>query len=210
MTVRPQFAKNQPEFTGCVTKGEPCAAHGSSAVRLHTEPDEDAPLVKDIGLRPGGEDSTTDVNDTGSRVSTGQQYAVAGRDGDWTAIWYLGRKAWFKNPAKQPTAVNTSGPVVTPKAGLTEIPVYGRAYPGKEAYPAGVPVQPISPLPYKLLAGQKYATGDKLPGEYFYAPTFDTTPHRVVRGSDTYYEIQFGHRVAYVRAADVRVMPSPA
>ncbi|NGO06566.1 N-acetylmuramoyl-L-alanine amidase [Streptomyces sp. HC44] len=210
VTVRPQFTKNRPEFTGCVTKGEPCAAHGSSAVRLHTEPDEDAPLVKDIGLRPGGEDSTTDVNDTGSRVSTGQQYAVAGRDGDWTAIWYLGRKAWFKNPAKQPTAVHTSGPVVTPKAGLTEIPVYGRAYPEKEAYPAGVPVQPISPLPYKLLAGQKYATGDKLPGEYFYAPTFDTTPHRVVRGSDMYYEIQFGHRVAYVRAADVRVVPSSA
>ena len=210
VTVLPQFAKHKPQFTGCVTKGEPCAAHGSSAVRLHTRPSEDAPLVKDIGLRPKGEDSTTDVNDVGSRVSTGQRYAVAGRDGDWTAIWYLGQKAWFRNPAKQPTAVNATGLVVTPKAGLTEIPVYGRAYPEKKAYPAGVPVQEVSPLPYKLLKGQRYATGGKVPGEYFYAPTFDTTPHRVVRGSDMYYEIQFGHRVAFVRAADVRVVSSAA
>ncbi|WP_404193757.1 N-acetylmuramoyl-L-alanine amidase [Streptomyces tauricus] len=208
VTVAPKFATNKPVFTGCVTAGEPCPVHGSSAVRLYTEPREDAPLVKDIGLRPGGGDSTTGVNDLGSRVSTGQQYAVAGRDGDWTAIWYLGQKAWFKNPAKQPTAVDATGPVITPKDGLTEIPVYGRAYPEKEAYPAGVPVQAVSPLPYKLLAGQKYAVGDKVPGEYFYAPTFDTAPHRVVRGSDLYYEIQFGHRVAFVRAADVRVMPS--
>lgn len=208
VTVLPQFSKHKPKFTGCVTKGEPCAAHGSSAVRLHTQPRSDAPLVKDIGLRPKGEDSTIDVNDVGSRVSTGQRYAVAGRDGDWTAIWYLGQKAWFKNPAKQPTAVNATGLVVTPKAGLTEIPVYGRAYPEKAAYPAGVPVQDVSPLPYKLLKGQKYAAGDKVPGEYFYAPTFDTTPHRVVRGKDMYYEIQFGHRVAYVRAADVRAVPS--
>ncbi|MFD9441099.1 N-acetylmuramoyl-L-alanine amidase [Streptomyces sp. NPDC060006] len=208
VTVLPVFDANRPEFTGCVTKGKPCAAHGSSAVRLHTEPRGSAPLVKDIGLRPAGGDSTTDVNDIGSRVSTGQRYAVAGRDGDWTAIWYLGQKAWFKNPEKQPTAVNATGSAVTPKAGLTEIPVYGRAYPEKEAYPAGVPVQAVSPLPYKLLAGQRYTAGDKVPGEYFYAPTFDTKPHRVVRGSDMYYEIQFGHRVAFVRAADVRVMPS--
>ncbi|MFD0305703.1 N-acetylmuramoyl-L-alanine amidase [Streptomyces sp. NPDC127119] len=208
VTVAPKFAANKPVFTGCVTAGQPCAVHGSSAVRLYTEPREDAPLIKDIGLRPGGGDSTTDVNDLGSRVSTGQRYAVAGRDGDWTAIWYLGQKAWFKNPAKQPTAVNATGAVITPKAGLTDIPVYGRAYPEKEAYPAGVPVQTVSPLPYKLLAGQKYAVGDKVPGEYFYAPTFDTTPHRVVRGTDMYYEIQFGHRVAFVRAADVRVTPS--
>jgi hypothetical protein len=208
VTVLPQFTKNQPEFTGCVTAGEPCAAHGSSAVRLYTRPSEDAPLIKDVGLRPKGEDSTTDVNDVGSRVSTGQRYAVAGRDGDWTAVWYLGQKAWFKNPKRQPTAVNAAGLVVTPKAGLAEIPVYGRAYPEKEAYPEGVPVQPVSPLPYKLLEKQQYAVGDKVPGEYFYAPTFDTTPHRVVRGSDMYYEIQFGHRVAFVRAADVRVMPS--
>ncbi|MGW1024588.1 N-acetylmuramoyl-L-alanine amidase [Streptomyces sp. NPDC002577] len=208
VTVLPEFTENQPEFTGCTAKGEPCATHGSSAVRLHTQPSEDAPLVKDIGLRPGGEDSTIDVNDMASRVSTGQQYAVAGRDGDWTAIWYLGQKAWFRNPKQQPTAVDAAGLVVTPKAGAADIPVYGRAYPEKEAYPAGVPAQAVSPLPYKLLAGQRYVVGDKVPGEYYYSTTFDTAAHKVVRGADEYYEIQFGHRVAFVRAADVDVVPS--
>ncbi|MFF3816824.1 N-acetylmuramoyl-L-alanine amidase [Streptomyces bluensis] len=210
VTIAPDFAKNRPAFTGCVTKGEPCAVHGSSAVRLHTQPAESSPLVQDIGLRPDGSASTIDVNDIGSRVSTGQQYAVAGREGDWTAIWYLGQKAWFRNPKAQPTAVSASGTVVTPRKGLTEIPVYGRAYPEAGAYPEGVPVQSVSPLPYKLLQGQRYVAGDRGPGEYFYSPTFDTAPHRVVVGKDQYVEIQFGHRVAYVRAADVLVLPAGA
>ncbi|MET7389166.1 N-acetylmuramoyl-L-alanine amidase [Streptomyces sp. NPDC005529] len=207
VTVLPDFAKNQPVYTGCVTKDVPCATHGSSEVRLYSQPDETSPLVKDVGLYPSGAASTIDVNDLASRVSTGQRYAVAERAGDWTAIWYLGQKAWFKNPKKQPTAVTASGPVVTPKAGLTEVPVYGRAYPEAAAYPAGVPVQAVSPLPYKILAGQRYAAGDKVPGEYFFSPTFDTTGHKVVIGKDMYYEIQYGHRVEFVRAADVDLIP---
>ncbi|APY84956.1 N-acetylmuramoyl-L-alanine amidase [Streptomyces alfalfae] len=208
VTVAPEYARNRPEYTGCEKPGQKCVPHGSAAVRVHTEPRDDAPLIKDIGKRPGGQDSTIDVNDVGARLSTGQQYAVAERRGDWTAVWYLGQKAWFKNPKKQPTAVDAKGLVVTPKEGATEVPVYGRAYPEKEAYPAGVPVQAVSPLPYKILAGQKYVVGDKVPGEYFYAPTFDTAPHKVVRGKDMYYVIQYGHRIGYVRAADVRVAPS--
>lgn len=209
VTVAPKYAKNTVKFTGCTKPGEPCAAHGSSAVRVYTAPSEDAPLVKDIGLRPGGGDSTIGVNDLGSRLSTGQRYAVAERKGDWTAVWYLGQKAWFKNPKKQPTALDASGSVITPKAGRTDIPVYGRAYPEAEAYAGtGITPQPVSPLPYKLLAGQKYATGGKVAGEYFSAPVFDTTNHKVIRGKDMYYEIQFGHRIAYVRAVDVDVVPS--
>ncbi|MFI6642845.1 N-acetylmuramoyl-L-alanine amidase [Streptomyces sp. NPDC050504] len=205
VTIRPDYAKHRPLYTGCVKAGEPCAPHGSGAVRLHTAPADDAPLVKDIGLRPGGQDSTTGVNDTGARASTGQQYAVAERRGEWTAIWYLGQKVWFHNPREQPTAVESKGPLVTPRAGLTEVPVYGRAYPEKEAYPASVPVQAVVPLPYKLLADQKYVTGGRTPGEYYYSPTFDTAGHTVVRGKEVYYEIQFGHRIAFVKAADVRV-----
>ncbi|PZG97845.1 N-acetylmuramoyl-L-alanine amidase [Streptomyces sp. NTH33] len=208
VTIRPDYAANRPEYTGCVTRGQPCAAHGSSAVRLYSQPDTSSSLIKDIGLRPDGSGSTTDVNDVASRVETGQQYAVAGRQGDWTAIWYLGQKAWFQNPAGQPAAVDAAGPVVTPKAGLDSVPVYGRAYPEKEAYPAGVPVQSVSPLPYRLPAGQKYVVGDLLRGEYYYSVTFATDSHRVVSGKDLYYQIQFGHRVAFVRAADVQVQPS--
>lgn len=208
VTVLPEYARHKPEFTGCTDAGKKCPAHGSSAVRLHTEPSGDAPLVKDIGLRPGGGDSTIGVNDLGSRLSTGQQYAVAGHKGDWTAVWYLGQKAWFKNPKGQPTAVDAAGLTVTPKSGAADIPVYGRPYPEKAAYPKDIEPQPVSPLPYKLKAGQKYATGGKVPGEYFHSPTFDTSTHKVVRGKDAYYEIQFGHRIAFVRAADVRVVPS--
>ena len=104
--------------------------------------------------------------------------------------------------------MSAAGLVVTPKDGQTGVAVYGRAYPEASAYPAGVPAQTVSPLPYRLLEGQQYVLGDTLPGEYYYAVTFATDNHRVVVGQDLYYEIQFGHRVAFVRAADVRVAPS--
>ncbi|MEU5534365.1 peptidoglycan recognition family protein [Streptomyces sp. NPDC020362] len=202
VTILPDYADNQPVYTGCTTAGEPCTAHGSGEVRLYSDHDENAPLIKDIGL---GRAPTDGVNDLSSRASTGQQYAVADRWGDWTAIWYLGQKAWFENPRKEPTAVPASGLVVTPKDGLASVPVYGRAYPEKEAYPAGVPAQSVVALPYTIPAGQKYVVGDVVPGEYYYSVTFTTDSHRVVVGKDLYYEIQYGHRVAFVRAADVRL-----
>jgi hypothetical protein len=208
VTIRPDYETNQPLYTGCVKAGDTCPARGSEAVRLYTEPREDAPLVQDIGLHGTTGASTTGVNDTGARASTGQQYAVAGRDGDWTAIWYLGQKAWFHNPQAQPTAVDAKGLVITPKAGLTDIPVYGRAYPEAAAYPSTVPVQALSALPYKLLAGQHYVIGLKTQGEYFRAVTFDASQHVVVRGAQEYYEIQFGHRIAYVKTDDVTVQRS--
>ncbi|WP_327666501.1 MULTISPECIES: N-acetylmuramoyl-L-alanine amidase [unclassified Streptomyces] len=207
VTILPGYSANQPVYTGCVTKDQPCAAHGSSEVRLYSDHDENSALIKDVGLH-GSAASTIDVNDVGSRVSTGQQYAVAGHYRDWTAIWYLGQKAWFRNTRKNPAAVNASGFVVTPKPGLGSVPVYGRAYPEASAYPAGVPAQAVSPLSYSLPAGQRYVVGDRVPGEYYYAVTFATDSHRVVVGKDLYYEIQFGHRVAFVRAADVTVAPS--
>lgn len=202
LTILPDYASNRPVYTGCTTKGEPCTAHGSSEVRLYSDHDLNAPLIKDIGLKT---DPTNGVNDLSSRVSTGQQYAVADRWGDWTAIWYLGQKAWFENPREEPAAVPAKGLLVTPKDGLTSVPVYGRAYPEKEAYPAGVPAQSVVPLPYTIPSGQKYVVGDEVPGEYYYAVTFTTDSHRVVVGKDLYYEIQYGHRIAFVRAADVRV-----
>ncbi|WP_406358508.1 N-acetylmuramoyl-L-alanine amidase [Streptomyces sp. NBC_01635] len=202
VTIRPDYATHGPVFTGCETAGEPCAVHGSSAVRLYSDHDEKSALIRDIGL---GSNPTTGVNDLSSRVSTGQQYAAAGRWGDWTAIWYLGQKAWFRNPEERPTAVPAAGRVVTPRKGLDSVPVYGRAYPEKAAYPEGVPAQEVSPLPYTLLKGQQYVTGGKVSGEYLYAVTFDRSSHQVVRGKEPYYQIQFGHRVAFVRAADVTV-----
>ncbi|WP_372405964.1 N-acetylmuramoyl-L-alanine amidase [Streptomyces luteireticuli] len=208
VTILPDYEVNEPVYTGCEKPGQKCLPHGSGAVRLHTAPGENTPLVKDAGLRPDGSPSTTDVNDTGARASTGQQFAVADRLPGWTAVWYLGQKAWFRDPWWSPVAVGAYGRAVTPRAGLKEIPVYGRAYPEKEAYPPGVPVQPLVPLPYKLSAGQAYVVGAETPGEFLWAGNFDAAAHRVVRGKERYYEIQFGHRVAFVRASDVTVRPA--
>ena len=208
VTIDPDYDTNQPVYTGCVTAGDTCPAHGSDAVRLYTAPSEDAPLVQDIGLHGATGASTTGVNDVGARASTGQQYAVAGRQGDWTAIWYLGQEAWFRNPASDPTAVNSVGLVITPKKGLAGIPVYGRAYPEASAFPADVPVQSLSPMPYTVPAGQRYVVGGVEHGEYYYSVTFDTTGQQVVSGKQRYYEIQLGHRVEYVLADDVTLLPS--
>ncbi|MHC5904687.1 N-acetylmuramoyl-L-alanine amidase [Streptomyces sp. S6] len=205
VTIRPSYDANRPVYTDCAAQGQPCADHGSSEVRLYSGPGETYPLIKDIGR---GTDPTAGVNDISSRVSTGQQYALAGRQGEWTAIWYLGQKAWFKNPHRRPAAVHAAGLVAMAKAGRASVPVYGRAYPEASAYPKGVPVQAVAPLAYTLPAGQSYVVGGEVPGEYFYAVTFATGTHQVVVGRDRYYEIQYGHRVAFVRAADVDVVPS--
>lgn len=207
VTIKPDFASSQPAFTGCDGPGLPCPPRGSSSVILRTEPRADAPLVSDIGLHPDGP-STMDVADIGSRVDAGQQFAVADRAGDWTAIWYLGQKAWFHDPRSAPAARPARGAVATPRPGVASIPVYGRAYPEAAAYPPGIPAQDIVPLPYSLPAGQRYVVGLTAPGEYFKATTFDPAAHVVVRGRERYHQIQFGHRVAFVKASDVRIEPS--
>ncbi|MEU0005887.1 peptidoglycan recognition family protein [Streptomyces sp. NPDC006314] len=210
VTILPDFATHKPPFTGCAGSGEPCPAHGSSAVRLHTEPNENAPLIQDPGRKPDGDASTEDVNDLGSRVSAGQTFAVAGRSGEWTAIWFQGRRAWFKNPRKHPTAVGATGRMVTPKEGLDEIPVYGRALPEADAYPEGVEEQPQSPLPYHFAAGQRYVTQARVGSSYVDRSSFADTPEPVVKGQEGYYQIQLGHRLAYVRVSDVDVLATPA
>jgi hypothetical protein len=208
VTITPDFASNQPVFTGCETAGTPCPARGSTSVVLHAAPSQDAPLLTDIGLHPDGSPTTMGVLDVGSRVQTGQRYAVAGVSGDWTAIWYLGQKGWFYNPRGARTAQPAFGNVITPKPGLALVSVYGRAYPEAEAYPATVPAQQVVPLPYTLSAGQRYSAADIVSSEYYFAPTFDTTNHVVVRGKTKYVQIQFGHRVAFAKADDVQLLPA--
>ncbi len=208
VTIRPDFETNKPAFTGCEVAGQPCAPHGSGSVVLHTEPREDAPQLVDLGLHPDGSPGTMHISDHSSRVETGQRYAIADRQGDWTAIWYLGQKGWFHNPANHPTALWSAGLVATPKAGKASIPVYGRAYPEAAAYPSTIPAQAVTPLQYTLSAGQRYAVGQVTGSEYYWATTFDSSNHTVVRGKTKYVEIQFGHRVMYVNAADVDLRPS--
>jgi hypothetical protein len=204
--ILPDYDTNVVPYTGCDGTSAPCPPHGGGSVMLRTEPSPDAPLVKDVGKHPPAGTATMSVYDHSARAATGQRYAVADRQGDWTAIWYLGQKAWFHNPGTHRTAVGARGLVVTPKPGAASVPVYGRAYPEAEAYPAGIPVQSLVPLQYTFAAGQRYTVGGSEKGEYYYATTFDRAGHTVVRGNLDYYEIQFGHRVFYVKAADVQVL----
>ncbi|MFF0723911.1 N-acetylmuramoyl-L-alanine amidase [Streptomyces sp. NPDC004134] len=209
VTIRPDYAAHRPAYTACAKDAAaPCPPHGSGAVRLRTRPAAGAPPVADPGLH-GAAPASTGVNDTGARASTGQQFAVAGRRGDWTAIWYLGRKAWFHNPAAAPTAIPDDGATLTPRPGAGPVRVYGRALPEASAYPEGVEPQEPRPLPYELRPGQRYVVGDTMPGEHFHAPglTDETgAASRVIRGRTVWHQIQVGHRIGYVKAADVTVV----
>ncbi|ALG13834.1 N-acetylmuramoyl-L-alanine amidase [Kibdelosporangium phytohabitans] len=208
VTIKPDFDKNKPVFVGCVKPGEPCTPRGSTSVILHSQPDANSPLLKDPGLRPDGSPGTMQISDHSSRVETGQQFAVAEVRGDWTAIWYLGQKGWFHNPRKAPAAIGSGGLVVTPKKGKATVPVYGRAYPEAAAYPSNIPVQDVIPLQYTFSAGERYSVGQALTSEYYWANTFDSSNHAVVRGKTKYVQVQFGHRIMFVKAEDVDVKPS--
>jgi len=101
---------------------------------------------------------------------------------------------------------------VTPRPGKATIPVYGRAYPEQSAYPDTIPYQAISPLQYTFAAGQRYAVGGVLPGEYYRAVSFDGSApgdRTVVRGKNQYVQVQFGHRIMFVNLDDVLILPSP-
>ncbi|MBB5869078.1 hypothetical protein F4553_002457 [Allocatelliglobosispora scoriae] len=209
VTINPDYESNQPAFYGCVSGTTPCVLHGSSSVILHTAPDAASPLLADKGRNPTRPASTMLISDHGARASTGQQYAVAEIQGDWTAIWYLGQKGWFYNPPSAPSALWSLGFIATPKAGRATVPVYGRAYPEAAAYPTGVPVQALAPLTqYTFAAGEKYSVGLFAPSEYYRSSTFaGTSPGdwTVISGTTKYAQIQFGHRIAYVNLADVDI-----
>ncbi|NRQ31722.1 N-acetylmuramoyl-L-alanine amidase [Nonomuraea sp. NN258] len=202
--IRPDYDAHRPRFTGCTSTkpGRACPTHGAASVWLHTQPSPTAPLVNDEGKHPG-KPATYSVYDHSARASTGQRYAVAGRQGDWTAIWYLGQKAWFHNPDSRPTAVSAKGPLVTPLKPGTK--VYGRAYPEKGAY-QGVTFQRHVPLKYTIGPGQSYTLGGTYTGAYYAAGSLNPAKHVMVRGGLRYHQIQLGHRVMFVKANDVRVI----
>lgn len=216
-TVIPGYEGNPQPITGCTTGGDaqesaPCDDDHANFVYLRQEPSHDAPLVTDVGLKPDGTPSTTYVSDIGARAAAGHEFVVANRQGDWTGVWYLGAIAWFYDPTGDRNSVPTDAMTVQPGPGLQTVPVYGRAYPERSAYPAEIPYQTVTPLQYTIKAGQSYVVGDaNIETDYYYATTFgceyvaaDCTQ---VVGQDRYYEIWFGHRMAYVRAVDVVLTP---
>jgi N-acetylmuramoyl-L-alanine amidase len=210
VAVRPGFAGNQQRVIGCERPRKPCERQGTNFVYLHTEPSAASPLVNDLGLHPDGSPGTRQVWDISARAAAGHEFVVAQRRGAWLGVWYLGEIAWLRSPAADPTAYKVRGESVHVVPNADEVPVYGRAYPEEAAYPPGVPYQPIAPLQYTMKAGQTYVLGDDtVPTDYYRATTFDgSSPGdwTVISGDDTYYQVWFGHRHFYVRAADVELV----
>ena len=200
VTIDPDYATNEPVVT---YGGSTLPARPANFVYLHTAPSADSPLVSDpllsgTNLEPGGV-GTTQANDWGDKAVTGQSFAVAGRQGDWLAIWYGGQKAWLYDPASAPTAVAGGGMLITPRPGVTSIPVYGRAYPSSVS---------TATLGYSIPAGQEYVADGNVGADYYSATTYDapSTYSVVSSNSERFYEISFNHRIAYVRASDVEVV----
>lgn len=208
--ILPGFRGNRQLVTGCVIAGVACAPQGTNFVYLHTSPSAAAPLVSDVGLYPDGQASTTEVADIGARAAAGTEFAVAGKQGDWTAIWYLGNIAWFKNPAVKPTAIPVNGSFIVPKKGVASVSTYGVAYPQASEFPPYLTPQTITPLPYTVKAGQRVVLADAtVPTDYYYAKTFATPPpfdHVDVIGQERYYEVYLGHRIAFLPADQVDIV----
>ena len=197
VTIAPPFADNRPPLSGSPRRG-------SNVVLLRTEPRDDAPLLSDPALHPGGGPGTTRADDWGDKAVTGQSFAVAGRRSDWVAVWYGGRKAWFADPGGRLT-VPGAGVLVTPVG--DGIPVYGRVAPEPAAYPATIPPAGLVRLPYTIPAGQAYPLVDPVAGQDYYA-RFDGSGvpdnHTLVVGGSRYVRIMFNHRQAFVAAEDVQ------
>jgi hypothetical protein len=204
VTIDPNFRTNEPVVTGCGDGTETCPAQPADFVYLHTAPSADSPLVSDpyltaAGVEPDGV-GTTLAWDWGDKAATGEQYAVAGRSGDWLAIWFGGQKAWLYDPRGARSAtIPGSGTLITSKPGLSSIPVYGAAYPS--SYSTAALDR------YSIQAGQTYVAKDLVAADHYSATTFgDPASYSVQTSPEQFYEIFFNHRIAYVRASDVDVV----
>jgi N-acetyl-anhydromuramyl-L-alanine amidase AmpD len=204
VTIKPNFQTNQPPVS---YQGQQLDPQPSSFVYLRTAPDSDAPLISDPSLHPNGGEGTTAINDWGDKAVTGQHFYRADREGDWSAIYYGGKKAWFYDPNGK-NADLTHGMLVTPKSGVDSIPVYGAAYPEDSAYDGtGISESDrgaIHPLPYSIPAGQMYVADGPFKSDYYYAKLYNQpSDNKVVKGDDEYYQISFNHRIAFVKKSDV-------
>ncbi|MCD0442862.1 N-acetylmuramoyl-L-alanine amidase [Glycomyces sp. A-F 0318] len=202
VTIAPDFERNHPVMTRCDTERPEaeCPERNASTVFLYSEPSFDAPLLVDRVIDPDLGPATTRVDDTGSRAGYGQQYVVAGHQGDWTAVWYLGQTGWIHNPADNPVLAPAEGRTVTPLR--DDVPVYRDTYPEEEAYEGTDAVYRENVVQYTIDTGQSYVFAQELRSQVLWAKTYEG-PNFVVDGETVFYQIQIGHRIGYVNAADV-------
>ncbi|WP_462409480.1 N-acetylmuramoyl-L-alanine amidase [Neobacillus sp. Marseille-QA0830] len=206
VTINPNYNTNIESYT---YGNRALESLSSSFIQLRTEPNFSAPLISDTALQSNGAPGTISISDWGNKAATGQSYVKADQQGDWTAIYFGGKKAWFYNPNNKNT-VPGDGIVITPKEGLTSIPVYGAAYPEISAYEGtGIASNAIGVAGalYQLPKGQQYVAAGPVQSDYYHAKYFnDPSTNKVVKGTEEYYQITFNHRVGFVKKSDVEVV----
>ncbi|MFJ7955755.1 N-acetylmuramoyl-L-alanine amidase [Streptomyces sp. NPDC096319] len=202
ITIAPTYGQNAQRVTVCSptcrTQTQP-----SNFLYVRTEPRADAPLVSDLALRPDGSAGTEHIDDWGSTAMWGQEFVVADVRGDWTAIWFGGRKGWIHNPAGANTRPAPHARIVRPASGTKSVSVYTTAYPRAEEYPEGLPASAQTRFTmYAFPQGQAYvAAGAPFDADDF----FPATPSRrevVVSGDQKYDVIQYNRRLATVNTAE--------
>ncbi|WP_084703792.1 N-acetylmuramoyl-L-alanine amidase [Phaeacidiphilus oryzae] len=205
VTISPDFPANSQTVKVCPADDPSgntpaCTERTENAnfLPVRTAPSADAPLFGDQAVHPKGGSGTDEISDWGSTVQAGQQFVVAGRSGDWTAIWFSGAKVWFYNPGGGNTTLSLGARVLHTTGGPAQL--YGSGYPQADEYPAGLKASTQSPYTvYSFPAGQAYvATRAAVPADDFF-----TDGDKHVSGSERYYTIQFNHRLALVNSAAV-------
>lgn len=205
VTITPGFTRNAQTVqicpsddptgatTACTERQQP-----SNFVPLRTGPSATAPLFGDQAVHQGGA-GTDRINDWGSTAQAGQQFVVADRSGDWTAIWYSGAEVWFFNPHGCDTTP-AHGVTLVSAASTSPAAVYGSSYPDPAEYPAGLSPSTQKPISFSTVpAGQAYvATRPPAATDDFFSSN-----GAVVIGAKRMYTIQYNHRVALVHASDV-------
>ena len=158
---------------------------------------------------------------------TGATRRRPGRNSSWpTALradgWRSGsaaRRRGSTNDFGPLTAAPVKALTVVPKAGKASVPVYTASFPEASAYPAaftswygGVPRSQRIASKYVLAAGQAYVTDGKLlQSDWYDAYNIDGSAfmdQTDFQGATQYYLITYNHRMAFVNAADVDVVPS--
>ncbi|WUD70820.1 hypothetical protein OG937_03565 [Streptomyces sp. NBC_00510] len=212
VTIAPGFARNKqtmelcPEDDGSdATQECTTVRQASNFVYVRTEPRADAPLFGEQSIHPGAP-GTNRISDRGSTAQAGQQFVVAGKKGDWTAIWFSGSKVWFHNPRGVNTIPARDVTIVRPAA-ADPVKVYGTSYPDAAEYPAGLSPSTQAPLSmYGIPAGQAYVStaAPALTHDFF------PSSGKVVFGAKKMYTVQYGHKTALIYADDVTAKGRPS
>ncbi|WP_235807194.1 N-acetylmuramoyl-L-alanine amidase [Lentilactobacillus farraginis] len=205
VTITPDPAHNLTTDSGqtVTDDGVSLPLKGSNFVYLYKQPSFDSELIadKDFSNSTVG---TTEKDDWADKAVTGQQFYKVGQSGDWTEIDYGGQAAWFYNPDNANTTA-AAGKLVTPKNDKA-IPVYGSAYPDnsilKKNKVTGTKATPL----YEMPAGQKYVFGGEMTADYFNSHFNSNTAKNVIKENTKYVQVQFNHRIGFVKATDVDVV----